>query len=100
MRIIQSRISGKLVKSTGVREIPILDSEGKLVDIYIFGLRDKKRNFVAQTQLEDIKPISNPMLILAGGLGSRLRSVVSDVPKPLAKVGDDPILKTILKMVN
>ena len=26
---------GKLVKSTGVREIPILDSEGKLVDIYI-----------------------------------------------------------------
>ena len=48
----------KLVKSTGVREIPIIDSEGRLVDIYIFGLRDKKRNFVAQTQLEDIKPIS------------------------------------------
>ncbi len=88
---------GKLVKSTGVREIPILDAEGKLVDIYIYGLRDKKKNFVAHSKFENIRSISNPMLILAGGLGSRLRSVVSDVPKPLAKVGDDPILKTILK---
>jgi NDP-sugar pyrophosphorylase family protein len=31
-------------------------------------------------------------LILAGGLGTRLRSVVSDRPKPMAEVGDAPFL--------
>ncbi len=31
-------------------------------------------------------------VILAGGLGTRLRSVISDVPKPLAPVHDQPFL--------
>lgn len=32
-------------------------------------------------------------IILAGGLGTRLRSVVSDVPKPMAPVGGRPFLE-------
>jgi D-glycero-alpha-D-manno-heptose 1-phosphate guanylyltransferase len=32
------------------------------------------------------------MLVLAGGFGTRLRSLVSDVPKPLAPVGSIPFL--------
>ncbi len=32
-------------------------------------------------------------VILAGGLGTRLRSVVSDVPKPMAPVGGRPFLE-------
>lgn len=36
------------------------------------------------------------MLILAGGFGSRLRSVVSKVPKPMAPVGGRPFLEYIL----
>ncbi|NVN98372.1 MAG: NTP transferase domain-containing protein [Geobacteraceae bacterium] len=31
-------------------------------------------------------------IILAGGLGTRLRSVVSDVPKPMADIGGKPFL--------
>lgn len=31
-------------------------------------------------------------LILAGGFGTRLRSVVENVPKPLAPVGETPFL--------
>lgn len=33
-----------------------------------------------------------PLLVLAGGFGTRLRSVVSDVPKPLAPVCHKPFL--------
>ncbi len=33
------------------------------------------------------------MLVLAGGFGTRLKSVVDDVPKPLAPVGEAPFLK-------
>jgi D-glycero-alpha-D-manno-heptose 1-phosphate guanylyltransferase len=35
-------------------------------------------------------------IVLAGGLGSRLRSVVSDVPKPMAPVGGRPFLALLL----
>lgn len=35
--------------------------------------------------------------VLAGGLGTRLRSVVSDVPKPMAPVEDRPFLEYLLK---
>ncbi|NVJ60869.1 MAG: NTP transferase domain-containing protein [Gammaproteobacteria bacterium] len=36
------------------------------------------------------------VIILAGGLGTRLRSEVSDVPKPMAPVGAKPFLEVIL----
>lgn len=32
------------------------------------------------------------LLVLAGGFGTRLRSIVSDVPKPLAPVAEEPFL--------
>lgn len=35
-------------------------------------------------------------MILAGGLGTRLRSVVADRPKPMAPIGDIPFLEYIL----
>lgn len=35
-------------------------------------------------------------VVLAGGMGTRLRSVVSDVPKPMAPVGGRPFLESIL----
>lgn len=35
-------------------------------------------------------------VLLAGGLGTRLRSVVSDVPKPMAPVGGRPFLEHLL----
>ncbi|NWB87272.1 sugar phosphate nucleotidyltransferase [Pseudomonas gingeri] len=35
-------------------------------------------------------------IILAGGLGTRLRSVVSDVPKPMAPVNGRPFLESLM----
>ncbi|MCX8068899.1 MAG: nucleotidyltransferase family protein [Thermodesulfovibrionales bacterium] len=35
-------------------------------------------------------------LILAGGIGSRLREIVRDVPKPMADIGGKPFLEYIL----
>ncbi|WP_434637396.1 nucleotidyltransferase family protein [Sulfurimonas sp. NW7] len=39
-------------------------------------------------------------IILAGGLGTRLQSVVSDVPKPMAPIKDVPFLEYILKYLK
>jgi D-glycero-alpha-D-manno-heptose 1-phosphate guanylyltransferase len=38
----------------------------------------------------------NTAIILAGGLGTRLRSVVSDVPKPMAPINGVPFLALLL----
>lgn len=39
-------------------------------------------------------------IVLAGGLGTRLRSVVSDLPKPMAPIDDKPFLEYILKYLQ
>jgi len=38
-------------------------------------------------------------IILAGGLGTRLREVVADVPKPMAPVGGKPFLEIVLSVL-
>ena len=39
-------------------------------------------------------------IVLAGGLGTRLQSVISDVPKPMAPIDDKPFLEKILKYLQ
>ena len=39
-------------------------------------------------------------VILAGGLGTRLRQVISEIPKPMAPVADRPFLEYLLKHLN
>ena len=39
-------------------------------------------------------------IILAGGKGTRLQSVVSNVPKPMALIGDKPFLMLLLQYLQ
>lgn len=39
-------------------------------------------------------------IVLAGGFGTRLQSVVSEVPKPMAPIGEKPFLEYILKYLQ
>ena len=41
-----------------------------------------------------------PIVILAGGLGTRLRPVISDRPKGLAPIGDRPFLEIQIAMLR
>lgn len=68
-----------------VNQIPVLDETGRIVNLY---------------RLEELlykKQRDNVVLLMAGGLGMRLRPLTNNVPKPLLKVGDKPILETILE---
>jgi len=44
--------------------------------------------------------MSIPVLILAGGMGTRLKSVVPDLPKPLANISGKPFLWWLLKELS
>jgi len=88
----------EIARETGKREIPLLDETGKLVDVFVLGLNDSRTDVAVRVTHSHVEnePVDADMFLLAGGLGTRLRAVVSDRPKPLAKVGNAPIIEHLL----
>lgn len=66
------------------RHMPILDAEGKLLRVVV---------------LDDFEFISknNRVVIMAGGMGSRLGELTKDTPKPMLHIGGKPILQGIIE---
>ena len=67
-----------------LKHLPLLDSKGCIVDLV--------RHELPTEPLRD-----NPVILMAGGLGTRLRPLTNDLPKPLIKVGSKPVLETIIE---
>jgi len=74
-----------LMKKENVRHIPVLDEKGVLHDLKVL------MDMLGTESKENI------VVLMAGGLGTRLRPLTETCPKPLLKVGDKPILETILE---
>jgi len=68
-----------------IHQIPVVDRNGCVVGIEVLD------------DLLEPEPRPNPVMLMAGGLGTRLRPLTEDCPKPLLEVGDKPILETILE---
>ena len=72
------------MKSKVVHQIPIIDEKGRVVGL---------------EQIDELvwgKGVSAPVVIMAGGLGSRLKPLTNSKPKPLIEIGGKPILEMIL----
>jgi len=69
------------------------------LDILSMPIVDKNDCIVGLFRLQDvleIKKYDNPVFLMAGGFGTRLRPLTDNCPKPLLKVGDKPILEIVL----
>ena len=74
-----------LMERRQLLQIPLLDDQGRVVGLEtLHGLLHARRH-------------SNPVFLMAGGFGTRLRPLTDDCPKPLLKVGDRPILELIVE---
>ncbi|HIF9279608.1 TPA: nucleotidyltransferase family protein [Photobacterium damselae] len=73
-----------LLESKKILSIPILKN-GKLIGL------ETLHSLLSKPKLD------NPIFIMAGGFGTRLRPLTDNCPKPLLKVGNKPILEIILK---
>lgn len=78
-KIIQTAIKNR------VYQVPIVDDNNKVIDIMDLG-----RLLVNVSR-------KNKVVLMAGGLGSRLQPLTNNIPKPLLKVGPKPILHTIIE---
>lgn len=74
-----------LMRRRGLHQMPVLDAAGCVVGLDIMG------DFFA-TPVRD-----NWVVIMAGGLGTRLAELTRDTPKPMLRVGTRPILETIVR---
>lgn len=74
-----------LMKSKDLLQVPLLDSYGCVVGLEIL------HDLINGTEYD------NPVFLMAGGFGKRLRPLTDTIPKPLLKIGSKPILQNILE---
>jgi len=75
----------KLAMSKKIHHIPVVDDKGVLIKI-------EKVNY---PEIPDKK--NNKVILMVGGLGTRLGNLTKNTPKPMLKVGDKSILQTIVE---
>ncbi|MDP7353956.1 MAG: nucleotidyltransferase family protein [Desulfobacterales bacterium] len=76
-----------LMKEKELRHIPLVDDRGRVTDLKVlFDLVIQKK-----------ERLDNWVIIMAGGIGTRLRPLTNESPKPLLKVGGKPLLETIIE---
>ena len=73
-----------LMAASKIHQIPELDADDRVSCVHIWD------------DLDTPNQIDNKMIIMAGGLGSRLRPLTNDCPKPMLKIADAPILEHII----
>lgn len=73
-----------LMQARMIRHLALLDDAGRLVDLKLM------------EEVVAAEPRPNWVVLQAGGLGTRLRPLTQDIPKPMLRVGRRPILETIL----
>ncbi|MFH1070334.1 MAG: nucleotidyltransferase family protein [Candidatus Glassbacteria bacterium] len=74
-----------IMRSRRLHQVPLVDSSGCVVGLQVVDdlIRSEEKD--------------NWVVLMAGGLGTRLRPLTEERPKPLVKVGKKPILEIILE---
>lgn len=78
----------KLMKRNDLTAIPILDSRNRILSL--------------ETLHQAMQPErrENPVFIMAGGFGTRLKPLTDHCPKPMLRVGERPMLEHLIQQFN
>jgi len=77
-----------LLHKNSLRQLPILDNNGRVVDLVMID------NLIPTQDL----PIQ--AVIMAGGLGLRLRPLTENLPKPMLPVGGKPLMELVIEQLQ
>jgi dTDP-glucose pyrophosphorylase len=73
-----------LMKARTFQHVPVLDKERRLVGIHFL------------RELIGAAPKPNVAVVMAGGMGNRLRPITDSIPKPMVEVAGRPVLERIV----
>lgn len=79
-----------LMKSKRIECMPVVDRESNLIDVLFWD------DLFKISSLEERAKIELPVVIMAGGKGTRLKPITNVIPKPLVPIGDKTILEVIM----
>jgi len=74
----------ELMERKSILSIPIIE-DGKVVGLQLL------KDFLSKPKFD------NPVFLMAGGFGTRLRPLTDNCPKPMLQIGNKPILETVLQ---
>ncbi|SDH74806.1 CBS domain-containing protein [Vibrio xiamenensis] len=75
----------RLMDQKQILSVPLLNRDGQVVGLETLHSALSKEKY------------RNPVFIMAGGFGTRLRPLTDNCPKPMLKIGDKPILETVIR---
>jgi len=73
-----------VMKEKDLLHLPVLDKNNRMIGLETI------------SHLLNQKRVDNPVLLMAGGFGKRLKPLTNKTPKPLLKIGSKPIIEIIL----
>lgn len=73
-----------ILKKNNILCAPVINQDNQVID-FLF------------SSIQKIEKIKNPVVIMAGGEGKRLRPLTKNIPKPLIKMGSKTILEIIIE---
>lgn len=78
----------ELMRQRKLNQIPLLDHAGRVVDlVHVDGRSGPDRR-------------DTRVILMAGGLGTRLRPLTETIPKPMLEIGGRPILERIIQRLT
>lgn len=78
------------MKRNLIEALPILDDSNSIVSVVLWN----------DEEIENQKKLDIPVVIMAGGLGTRLYPYTKILPKPLIPIGESPIVEHIINRFN
>jgi dTDP-glucose pyrophosphorylase len=69
---------------------PVVDAEHHLIDVHFW------EDLFPSNEMSPLRSFDLPVVIMAGGLGTRLRPLTQVLPKPLIPVGEKTMLEEII----
>lgn len=75
----------QIMRVRGIHQLPLVDAEGRVAGL---------------SRIDDLLSSGrrpNPVVLMAGGLGTRLRPLTEHMPKPMLSIGGKPLLETIIE---
>jgi dTDP-glucose pyrophosphorylase len=77
-----------IMQAKGLRHIPLTDEEGRVVDLAV------------ESELTVETGLALSAVVMAGGMGTRLRPLTDELPKPMLPVGDAPLMEHIVNQLR
>ncbi len=75
----------RIMRHQHIHQLPVVDAQGQVVDV------------ISLDDALAVNDLDNWVVIMAGGMGSRMWPLTKDLPKPMLPVADRPLLEHIVR---